>query len=250
VITRAPKRRPRACFSVLQGNRIGGAQFIKISLLLLLQTASNSYAAALPAPTGRFTFEGKPYIGTASTTNTVITNNSLYLNGVYFTRFGKPSKADFKPTVFDYRRFTVVVKLQPENSCEKTLFAGGTSCRWFVLRTDKRGRAELSFNNLELRHPVEGLAVTNGKWITLALVFDLQSRRAVVYADGRRADEVILPKEFDLAVINDTRWRESDKVLTFTDYSNGNTFEGLVAGIITFDTILSADQVRRLFPKH
>jgi hypothetical protein len=235
---------------VLGHGRNGGPNFTKISFLILLQVVSNSYAGAFPAPTGRFTFEGNPYIGTANLTNTVISNNSLHLNGIYFTQFGNPSVAVFKPKVFDYRRFTVVVKLQPESSCEKALFAGGTSCRWFVMRTDKQGRVELSFNNFQLRHPVESLAVTNGQWITLALCFDLQSRRAIIYADGRRADEVILPKDFDLAVISDATWRESDKVLTFTDYSNGNTFEGLVAGVLIFDAILSADQVLRLFPKH
>jgi hypothetical protein len=240
----------RASLSGLARGHAGASISTKISFLLLLQIVSNSYAGTFPAPTGKFTFEGHPYIGSASLTNSVITNNCLYLNGIYFTRLGNPSRAVFKPKVFDYRRFTVVVKLQPENSCEKTLFAGGTSCRWFVMRTDKKGQIELSFNNLEFRHPVESLAVTNGQWITLALCFDLESRRALVYADGRQADEVILPKDFDLAVINDTTWRESDKVLTFTDYSNGNTFKGLVAGILTFDTILSAEQVRQLFPKH
>jgi hypothetical protein len=238
-----------AWLSGLEHGRAGAPTSAKISFLLLLQIVSNSYAGALPAPTGKFTFEGNSYIGSASLTNSVITNNSLYLNGIYFTQFGNPSHAVFKPKVFDYRRFTVVVKFQPENSYEKTLFAGGTSCRWFVMRTDKQGQVELSFNNLEFRHPVESLAVTNGQWITLALCFDLQSRRALVYADGRQADEVILPKDFDLAVINDATWRESDKVLTFTDYSNGNTFKGLVAGILIFDRILSADQMRRLFPK-
>jgi hypothetical protein len=222
----------------------------RIAFLLLLPIVSNSGAGTLPAPSGKFTFEGNPYIGTASLTNTAVTNNSLHLNGVYFMQFGKPSGAEFRPRVFDYRRFTVVVKLQPEDSREKTLFAGGTASRWFVIRTDKQSRVELSFNNFEFRHPIGSLAVTNGQWITLALVFDLQARRALVYADGRRADEVVLPKDFDFYVIKDATWREPDKVLTFTDYSNGNTFKGLVSGVLIFDTILSADQVRRLFPKH
>jgi len=49
--------------------------------------------------------------------------------------------------------------------------------------------------------------------------------------------------------MNDAKWKEYDKVWTSTNYSNSGTFHGLVEGLLTFDAILSDDQVRQLFPK-
>jgi hypothetical protein len=216
------------------------------------------HAADIPAPSGRFTFEGKPYTGTVTLTNTSVTNGSLYLNGHYHYHdqrdgrpFGEPYTALFRPLAFDYQQFTAVVKLRPEDiSHGATLLAGGTGHRWLVLSADKDGRVELSLNNFQFRHPVASLTVTNGQWITLALSFDLQRRRVVIYANGAGADEVQLPKEFVLDVMNDVKWKEPDKVLGFTDYAHGGTFRGLVAGLLTFNSTLAPNQVRPLFPKN
>jgi len=249
VVTCCGARRPASDVPVLA----------QMSFLLLLLNASVCHAAGFPAPSGKFTFDGKSYTETATFTNTSITNKSLYLNGEYFTgyvgkeaeRRGKGYTAVFRPLVFDYRKFTAVVKLCPENiSHGATLLVGGTSCRWFVMRAGSDGRIELSFNNFQVRHPVESLTVTNGQWLTLAITFDLQSRRVIIYANGTRADEVVLPEDFALDVMNDAKWKESDKVVTFTDYANGGTFQGFVAGLLTFNSILAPNQMRRLFPRN
>ena len=214
--------------------------------LALLLNVMACHAADFPAPSGRFTFDGTRYTGTVTLLDPIITNSSLYLTGEY-----KWPPAAFRPLIFNYQRFTVAAKLRPEIvSHGVTLLAGGTAHRWFVLNTDKDGRVELSFNNHEFRHAVEGLTVTNGQWTILALTFDLQSKRAVVYANGKRADEIVLPETFNLDIINDLKWRDSDKELTFTDCSGGGTFRGLVAGLLAFDSTLSSNQVRLLFPKN
>jgi hypothetical protein len=217
-------------------------------------------AADLPTPSGKFTFEGQPHIGTVCLTNTTVTNASLFLNGVYYFADGKPYAAVFRPSVFDYDRFTIVVKLLPENKLrpEKTsqghvllspwtvLLAGGESCRWLVLRSNKDGKVELALNNHEFRHAITNLTVTNAQWTTLALTVDLQAKAIGIYANGNQVDRLLLPKDFVLKVMNDEKWKEGDKALTFTDYADGGTFHGLVAGLLTFDAILTGDQVRRL----
>jgi len=48
--------------------------------------------------------------------------------------------------------------------------------------------------------------------------------------------------------MNDEKWKEADKVLTFTDCANGGTFRGLVAGLLTFNSVLTSNQVSLLFP--
>jgi len=212
------------------------------ALVLLLNTICCG-AANFPAPSGKFTFEGKPYVGTPIITNAVITNNSLFFPGKYNWL---PDL--FWPLVFNYQQFSIVVKLRPENISYATLLVGGTGHRWLVVNTDKDGRVKLSFNNHQFRHAVDSLIITNGQWTTLALTFDLQARKTVVYANGKQAEAIVLPEAFVLDVMNDEKWRESDKVLTFTDGATGGTFRGLVAGLLTFNSVLSPNQVRLLFP--
>jgi len=114
---------PWACHSC------GLVGFLASFLVLNIVTC---HAAGFPTPSGKFTFEGKRYAGTITPTDTIITNNSLYLTGDY-----KWPPVAFRPLVFDYRRFTVVVKLRPEIiSHGVTLLAGGTACRWFVVNAD------------------------------------------------------------------------------------------------------------------
>lgn len=240
--------------------RIG--QFLVVGVLSLFPTPGvlDCHAADLPTPSGKFTFEGKPYIGTATLTNTTATNASLFLNGVYFFADGKPYTAVFRPTVFHYEGFTAVVKLRPEKEVTpkqdwypapgNVLLAGGQAHRWLVLRCDRSGKVKLSLNNNNFNyptnHPIKSLTVTNGQWTTLALTVDLQTKTIVTYANGNRVDELLLPKDFVLDVVNDRQWKEADKVLTFTDYSDGGTFHGHVAGLLTFDAILTDDQACRL----
>jgi hypothetical protein len=119
-----------------------------------------------------------------------------------------------------------------------------------VLHADKEGRVELSLNNFKYHHPVEGLTVTNGQRIVLAVTIDLQSGELVIYANGARIDKVLLPTGFVFDVMNDAKWKKSDKVFTFTNYADAGTFEGLVAGLLTFNSVLSDNQIRLLFPRH
>jgi hypothetical protein len=218
---------------------------VGLTLLFLLSNTRFCYGADFPTPSGKFTFEGKNYTGTAILENTLKTNKSLYLNGEYYS--DKAYTALFAPVSFDYHRFTVVVKLRPY-SLGAPLLVGGRSCRWLGLYSITNGSVELSFNNFEFRHSVEKLTITNGQWITLAVSVNLPSKKVVVYANGTPVDEVTLPRDFALDVTNDEKWKESDKHLTFTDYSHGEAYRGLVGGLLVFNSVLSDEQVRRLFP--
>jgi hypothetical protein len=215
---------------------------LSATFLMLLSTILAG-AADFPKPTGKFTFDGKSYVGAATLEQAVVTNNSLYLSGEY-TWPG----IIFRPLKFDYDRFTVVAKLRPEKVSDGgTLLVGGLSCRWFVLQTDAGGNVELSFNNHEFRHTIANLVITNGEWITFGLSFDNGSKRAIVYRNGKMAEEIALPEAFVLDIPE--QWRESDKVLTFTDGSIGRSFDGFAAGLLTFNEALSAEQIRKLFPR-
>lgn len=251
-------------------NKTHISRFLSVAGLLFLLSAPGvpaCRAADFPFPSGKFTFDGKPNIGTAKLINTSVTNAALFLNGMYSVdcaQYRKPSDkgyvAIFRPSVFNYERFTAVVKLRPESlkpienlhpdpdtSPKTTLLAGGDACRWFVLSSDQDGKLELSLNNGHVRYPIHNLTLTIGQWTTLALTVDLQAKAIAVYANGTRIDELQLAKNFVFDV--DDEWKEHDKVLTFTDYSCGETFHGLVSELLTFDAVLTSDQVRQLLPK-
>jgi hypothetical protein len=214
-------------------------------------------AAEFPVPSGRFTFDGKPNIGTVVLSNAVIRDSALYLNGVYSSDYWRDGitnggyTAVFRPTKIDYQAFTIVVKLKPESFSvgRNTLLVGGASCRWLALTIDEQGHLELSLNNRRFRHTVQDVTMQTNQWIAAAVSFSLNTRKVVIYLNGKRVDEVSLQEDFVLDVMNDQKWKDYDQVWTFTNYSYCGTFQGLVAGLLAFDTILTDDQVRQLFPK-
>jgi hypothetical protein len=151
-------------------------------------------------------------------------------------------------------RISPMKNLQSRSNCGLKTFRGQkgrcsleASARWLALTVVETNRLELSLNNHRFRHTVENVAITNGAWITLAASFDQETRRVVVYVNGLRAEEIQLPGDFTLDIMNDEKFREYDKVWTFTNYSYGGTFQGLVAGLLSFNVILSDDQVKQLF---
>ena len=228
----------------------------KLAFLSLLVSISICAAAEPAFPSGEFLFDGKhPYRGIATVSNVTAQGKALYLNGKYSTDYWGDDKqhtgytAVFRPSNLAYEKFTVAVKLRPEDiSGPRNIFlVGGASARWLVLSVVETNRLELSLNNRRFRHTVDSVTITNGAWITLATSFDLEARKIIVYVNGLRAEEIQLPADFTLDIINDEKFREYDKVWTFTNYSYGGTFQGLVAGLLSFNTVLSDDEVKRLF---
>jgi len=230
---------------------------VKTTLTFLFWLACISLQAAviLPSPAGEFLFDGKhPYVGSAVVTNVTVRGKALYLNGKYSTDYWGDDKqyvgytAVFRPLNLSYEKFTVAVKLHPENISggKTTLLVGGASARWLVLNVVETNRLELSLNNHQFRHTVDGVTITNGAWITLAISFDLENRKVFVYAHGIRAEEIQLPADFTLDIITDEKFKESDKVWTFTNYSDAGTFQGLIGGLLSFNGILSDDEIKQL----
>lgn len=225
-------------------------------LFLLLETIFVRATENTPTPTGEFLFDGKhPYVGTATVSNVTVRGQALYLNGKYSTDYWGDDEqhvgytAVFKPLKFNYEKFTVAVRLCPENISvgKKTLLVGGVEARWLALSVVETNRLELSLNNHEFHQAVDNIIVTNGGWITLAASFDLESREVVVYANGIRAQKIQLPADFKLDLMENEERREQDKVWTFTNYANAGTFQGLVGGLLSFNTILSDEQMKQLF---
>ncbi|HVX11620.1 MAG TPA: redoxin family protein [Pirellulales bacterium] len=177
--------------------------------------------------------------------NTEFIDNALYLTGIYEGNSSDGYHAVGQTPGLDYSRFSVVVRFRPDSagSGKTNILTGGTATRWFGMQRSAAGRLTITLNNQAFRHEVAKVVIAEGKWTGIACAVDLQQGNVLVYADGQQADEFTLPPDFKLAIIGNKRFEERDKVWTFSNYSNGNVFFGLVDELLVYGKPLSDDQL-------
>src|SRR6185436_15380247 len=127
----------------------------------------------------------------------------------------------------DYNRFTVALRARAEDFDKDNLITGGRACRWFGLNRSTAGHLEVTFNNGESRHELKATTLTAGEWFVVACAVDLMKRKVQVCLNGKSAGDVDLPADFALRVTS-SEWKDVDRLWTFTNYSNGQVFHGLV----------------------
>jgi hypothetical protein len=172
--------------------------------------------------------------------NTQFKDNALYLNGLYDGGNKDGFRAVCRTPKLDYTQFTVALRFKPEACGQRkdNLVTGGTSYRWFGMSRSPTGNLTITLNNQDFSHEIKGAAIDPGKWTVVACGIDLGKRKIAVYLNGKRAADIDLPAEFKLRII-DANVKEQDKVWTFTSYSNGNVFHGLVDELIIYGEMLS-----------
>jgi hypothetical protein len=176
--------------------------------------------------------------------NTSFKDNALYLNGVYgMSKDPNGYRAVGRTPKLDYTTFTVALRFKAESFDGKkyNLLTGGTLYRWFGLSRSFRG-LHVTLNNQRFRHEVKEARIEQGKWTVLVCGMDVARRKGVVYLNGVKIEELTLPEGLALEVIGSPA-EDSDKVWTFTNYSNGSTFHGLVSELIIYGKLLSPAEV-------
>jgi hypothetical protein len=182
--------------------------------------------------------------------NTQFKDQALYLNGKY--EWGAGSEANgyravcLTPTM-NYETFTVVIKIKPEEftRLKNNLITGGLSYRWFGLQTTEAGALTVTFNNQAFSEDIEKAVLEEGKWATVACGVNVPGRKVVVYFKGKRVAQINLPKDFELAVLK-SKEKVRDKSWSFTNYSNGNVFHGLVKELLIYDRVLSPEEFEKV----
>jgi hypothetical protein len=182
--------------------------------------------------------------------NTEFQQNALYLNGIYESS-GAPGgyRAVCRTPALNYETFTVAVRFKAEdftpNKCN--LLTGGTAYRWFGVERSPAGNLLVMFNNGDYKREIKGAPLEIGKWTVIACSVDVPRRRVVTCFNGRRVAEIDLPKDFELQVVKGQSGKEDyDKVWSFTNYSNGKVFHGIVDELLIYDRALSEDELDRL----
>ena len=201
--------------------------------------------------------------------NTEFREDSLYLNGKYQYDDEGGYVAIAELNRFNYNEFTFSLDFY---SCEFTdqstddirnlrtnILTGGISYRWFAIGWNN-GLLELTFNNQRWRRSTPSLTLRSQEWYRVILSLNLLAplKQAIVMlgkpestpSDWKWKD-INLEDSFLLNVVSDNVGSR-DKSVTFTNYSNGNTFYGLVRNLQVYRRALSPDQMRSLnyeFPR-
>jgi hypothetical protein len=176
--------------------------------------------------------------------NVPIEVGSLVINGLY--EHGAAREAAYRAVVdvpqLDYDAFTVVWRFRCAAimaSGKWNLLTGGTSYRWMSVSRGTFGRMKIDFNNGDTAaQEIGDTEIEPGRWFQAAVSVDVKRRRGFVMLDGRKVADLQLPPDFALRVVGSEADR-TDRALTFTNYSNGNTFAGQVDEIIVFRRALS-----------
>ena len=181
--------------------------------------------------------------------NTEFKNGKLYLNGEYEHGKDKSGYRAVCPTPnLTYKTFSVAVKLKAEKFNSVVLVAG-TGYRWFALRRARSGNLAITFNNGDFIREIENAPLKEGVWVSLACGVDLKAKKVVAYVDGSKVAEFDLPNDFELRLAGATRAEQNrEKEWTFTNYSSGSCFHGLVDELIIHNRILSDEEFKNTLP--
>lgn len=179
--------------------------------------------------------------------NTEFKDNALYLNGLYEFGLVGGYRSVCKTPRLDYEKFSAALRFKAEEfgASKTNLFTGGTSYRWFGLERSPGGNLVVTLNNRAFIKEVEGAVLEKGKWAVVACSVDVPGRKVIVAVNGKRDAVIDLPKDFEIAVVN-SKAKDTDRVWSFTNYSNGNVFHGLVDELLIFGQALSAEELERI----
>jgi Concanavalin A-like lectin/glucanases superfamily len=180
--------------------------------------------------------------------NTEFKDNALSLNGVY-EHNGRADgyRAVCKTPKLDYEKFTAALRFKAEEFGEgkSNLLTGGTLYRWFGLERSRGGNLVVTLNNRDFHKEVDGAALEKGKWVVVACSVDVPARKAVAAVNGKKVAVIDLPKDFKVAVA-ESKEKDADKVWSFTNYSNGNVFHGLVDELLIYGRALTAEELEKI----
>lgn len=187
--------------------------------------------------------------------NTRFEGGCVFLNGRY-EYYASETEKGFRATValpgMNPRQFTLVIRFMTSKAHQGAgtlnLVSASQAHRWFGLRlnSSEDGKLLVNFNNGDFSQRIEGCTVLVETWTTIACAVDLPRQQIVIYQDGLRAGEILLPRDFAVDILNDPENFGPQNDLSFTNYSNGSVFHGWVDDLKIYNAVLSADELVRL----
>lgn len=211
--------------------------------------------------------------------NTEFKDDAVYLNGLYDLSVEKGGyRAVCKTSGLEIERFTVAMRFKSEphrlfhgekNILDTTnLFTGGVSSyRWFGLERTHNGNLVVWLNNGMYRKEIKGAFLEHEKWTVVACSVDIPARKVIAGVKGKKVTVIDLPKDFEFLYFPTeiqgveipkevldrfATWKremmnkDTEKAWSFSNYSNGGVFHGLVDELIIYGRALNADELEKI----
>jgi uncharacterized protein (TIGR03067 family) len=177
-------------------------------------------------------------------TNTELRDGSLYLNGHY--ELGECVEgylAMFAAPDLDFSQFAVAIRFKAEEfgPGKTNILTGGTKGRWFGMHRSPDGNLTVTLNNQQFSHEIKNAPIPAGKWTVVACGLGLSARKILVYLNGKQAATIDIPNNLKLRPF-ESGFGDADKIWSFTNYSNGNVFHGLVDELLIYGRMLSKEE--------
>jgi hypothetical protein len=193
------------------------------------------------------------YSPTMYLNNVSYVSDHLVLNGIYDLPISICTGYSARGTVpcFNFNAFTVSLDFYPthwgySSTCVQNtnILTGGTLDRWFRVRTDSSGNLALTLNNdlsvpYYLNHPFANTPLSLNQWHRVVVSVDIPNKKIITFLDGTKLEDIPLDPNFVLR-------NSGDNIITFTDYSNAQTFQGQVDNLKIFNYALSATEIQQL----
>ncbi len=232
---------------------------VLFSLLFLVGTASFP-STAMSAPNcpaaliADYLFDGNGndstgYSNAMNLTNVSYVDNHLSLNGLYDIDCPNTGyRATATIPCFSFNAFTVSLDFYPTLwdyfvcGYSSNILTGGVSNRWFRIRSDfSTGNLNLTLNNdpgvsSYFEHVFSNTSMSLNQWHNVVVSIDVTNKKIITFLDGTKLEDLTLDPSFVLT-------HSSDNNITFTDYSDAQTFYGLADNLKIFNYALSAEQI-------
>ncbi|HRI14854.1 MAG TPA: hypothetical protein PLX89_17800 [Verrucomicrobiota bacterium] len=145
-----------------------------------------------------------------------------------------------RPALWETLRSLIGANRTASYASHENVITAGPSYRWFSVK-HRAGHLDLWLNNGNTQLAIPEAVMAPEMWHRLVISLDLAEHKILTSLDGRQLPTVRLPEPFTLNVIGSPD-EATDKVLTFTDYSNGWVFHGYAAGLRVFDHALTLEE--------
>jgi len=174
--------------------------------------------------------------------------DGILLNGIY-EHGGKPSgyRALIPDPSINYKDYTVAITVKPFDTQgdHQTIICGGPSYRWFSLQSDAKGNLSVTLNNQDVMLAVTNASIRPNKWTTIVASVSETKGHIIISIDGKKAELLRIPVDYKSSIIGSDA-ESHDRLWTFTNYSNGRVFHGIIHQLIAYNAALNERECESL----
>jgi hypothetical protein len=173
--------------------------------------------------------------------------DGIQLNGLY--EHGNPSgyRAHITDPSINYTDYTIAIIVKPFDTDGKhqTILCGGPSYRWFSLKSDAMGNLSVTLNNQDVTLAVPNDQISPRKWTSIVASVSGTKGNIIISVDGKKSEILRIPRSYKPKIIGSDA-EPTDKSWTFTNYSDGTVFHGIIHQLVVYNAALNENECESL----